>query len=439
MRPSASDRRAACRPDASERVRRAADLRRRARGAPAGAAALHAVLPLRVGRADRREPVAWSPRFSQAVKDAPGSRAVVVIGHTDTTGHDERQLRSRAASAPRWSAAFSSTPASTRRRSTSPRTASPICWCRRRTRSSSRGTDASKSRSDERSGRAGSSSCAAGAGARRRALCRSTARRSLARLEWRVYDTLVRAAGARPPGGRVVIVDVDERSLTTIGQWPWRRDLVARLIRQSAGPRRVDRRARHHVRGGGPVRRVWRRIPTRHSRTTLRRRPGRAGLCADVRRPRRNRRESACTTRSASPSSAAMTSMRSHPFFRASAAVCNLPVLAQAAGASGFLNAAPDTDGILRRVPLRRRARGHVYPASGARGGLGGHWDTGRGAARRERERLDTADSSDAKMAGVRDADLGGDCTCRSTARAICCCAIAAASARFRTCRLSTS
>src|SRR6185436_1499840 len=37
------------------------------------------------------------------------------------------------------------------------------------------------------------------------------------------------------------------------------------------------------------------------------------------------------------------------PFFRATGAVCNLPVLAEAAARSGFLNAAPDTDGILRR------------------------------------------------------------------------------------------
>jgi adenylate cyclase len=50
------------------------------------------------------------------------------------------------------------------------------------------------------------------------------------------------------------------------------------------------------------------------------------------------------------------------PFFRASGAVCNLPVLARAAGASGFLNAAPDVDGILRRVPLLIQYGGRVYP-----------------------------------------------------------------------------
>ena len=32
------------------------------------------------------------------------------------------------------------------------------------------------------------------------------------------------APRSRPPGGRIVIVDVDERSLAAFGQWPWRRD-----------------------------------------------------------------------------------------------------------------------------------------------------------------------------------------------------------------------
>ena len=53
---------------------------------------------------------------------------------------------------------------------------------------------------------------------------------SLATLDNSVYDTLLRWARAKPPGGRVVIVDVDERSLSAIGQWPWRRDVIARLV-----------------------------------------------------------------------------------------------------------------------------------------------------------------------------------------------------------------
>jgi adenylate cyclase len=51
------------------------------------------------------------------------------------------------------------------------------------------------------------------------------------------------------------------------------------------------------------------------------------------------------------------------PYFRATGAVCNLPVLAQAAPRSGFLNASPDSDGILRRAPLVAELDGRVYPS----------------------------------------------------------------------------
>ena len=50
------------------------------------------------------------------------------------------------------------------------------------------------------------------------------------RLDRAVYDIVLRMAGTKTPGPSVVIVDVDERSLATVGQWPWRRDVVGRLI-----------------------------------------------------------------------------------------------------------------------------------------------------------------------------------------------------------------
>ena len=40
------------------------------------------------------------------------------------------------------------------------------------------------------------------------------------------------------------------------------------------------------------------------------------------------------------------------PMFTATGAVCSLPELTRGRRRAGFLNAAPDTDGILRRVPL---------------------------------------------------------------------------------------
>ncbi|HXD20645.1 MAG TPA: CHASE2 domain-containing protein, partial [Vicinamibacterales bacterium] len=50
------------------------------------------------------------------------------------------------------------------------------------------------------------------------------------RLDDATYDVVVRSTPTRKPMGRVAIVDVDEKSLAAVGQWPWRRDVMGRLI-----------------------------------------------------------------------------------------------------------------------------------------------------------------------------------------------------------------
>lgn len=53
----------------------------------------------------------------------------------------------------------------------------------------------------------------------------------------------------------------------------------------------------------------------------------------------------------------------SAPFLSARSASCNLKILSQAATASGFLNVSLDPDGILRRVPLIIEHHGRFYPS----------------------------------------------------------------------------
>src|SRR5262249_30205921 len=53
------------------------------------------------------------------------------------------------------------------------------------------------------------------------------------------------------------------------------------------------------------------------------------------------------------------------PLFQASPLLCSLPELASAAPGSGFLNAAPDRDGILRRMPLLIAHNDTIYPSLG--------------------------------------------------------------------------
>ena len=223
---------------------------------------------------------------------------------------------------------------------------------------------------------------------------------ALARVEWRVYDMLVRASSPRPPDGRVVIVDVDERSLTVIGQWPWRRNLVAALIDElrdlGASVVALDivfaEADRYADEGPNPD--VALEETLRAGRVIL-------GYALTFDDPGEAPRK--CVHH---PIGLAIVGGEDEPaadpFFRATGAVCNLPNLAQAAGTSGFMNAAPDPDGILRRVPLVVELDGRIYPALALAAISAATDSQERGAPHRECERLD-ADGSRCRRGRVRE------------------------------------
>ncbi len=188
------------------------------------------------------------------------------------------------------------------------------------------------------------------------------------RLDDTVYDTVMRSARTAPPGNHVVIVDIDERSLTTVGQWPWRRDAVGRLVTRLrdmgastvaldiifAEPDRFE--------SSGPGDSPSSATPDDILAGVLR--DGRVVLGYAFTFDRAPREHSVCVLH---PVGLAVVHPSDEtggaPYFRATGAVCSLPMLATAAGASGFLNAAPDPDGILRRVPLVVELDGRVYPS----------------------------------------------------------------------------
>jgi HD-GYP domain-containing protein (c-di-GMP phosphodiesterase class II) len=194
----------------------------------------------------------------------------------------------------------------------------------------------------------------------------------LARFDDSVYDILLRSTRTKAPGPGVAIVDVDDRSLSTIGQWPWRRDVVGRLITRlrNAGasvialdiifaePDRDDRP------GDAKGRSTKNRTTTPDAALAGALREGRVLLGYGLTFDAAPRAQPTCVLH---PIGLAIVQppdeMTHEPLFHATGAVCNLPILAEAAAASGFLNAAPDSDGILRRVPLLAELDGRVYPA----------------------------------------------------------------------------
>jgi CHASE2 domain-containing sensor protein len=192
---------------------------------------------------------------------------------------------------------------------------------------------------------------------------------SLGRIDDSTYDLFLRSAHARSPAAGVVIVDVDERSLSTVGQWPWRRDVVGRLISRirdaGASATALDiifAEADRSSSSDGTGLRDGDTAADTALATTLRQ--GRVVLGYGLRFDPAPMVSRSCVLH---PIGLAILRPADDagrdPFFRASSVVCNLPVLDRAATASGFLNAAPDSDGILRRVPLVAEFDGRFYPS----------------------------------------------------------------------------
>ncbi len=212
-------------------------------------------------------------------------------------------------------------------------------------------------------------------------------------LEGKVYDTFLRSAPRHPAPGPITIVDLDEASLERLGQWPWPRYRIARLLER--------------IHEGGATAVGLDMVFAEPDRTSL------APLSAEILRDLGTRidltgfpQEALDTDRTLAATLAAGpfvlgyqfdfetdrgTACLLHPLraaildeggtgapdalFDARGVVCNLPSLSKAAGSSGFFNVTPDPDGVLRRVPLMIRHKGTLYPNLGlaiylrARGG----------------------------------------------------------------------
>jgi adenylate cyclase len=194
----------------------------------------------------------------------------------------------------------------------------------------------------------------------------------LARLDLAVYDRLLAAAPRRSPSDRLALVEIDERSLAALGRWPWSRDRIARLVdrlremgaaaigldvifAEPDGTESLPSSA--GAPSGGPAPLSGRDAALAEA---LHRSPSVIGFAFTfgpaVDRPCHLERIGLVRESGPSPVAGAPG------IPRATGVVCSLVPLARAARASGFLNASPDPDGILRRMPQLVAFRGDLYP-----------------------------------------------------------------------------
>ena len=183
----------------------------------------------------------------------------------------------------------------------------------------------------------------------------------------RAYDGLLRSLPRPATASRVAVVDIDERSVAAVGQWPWSREVVARLVNRL---RDMGARVIAFDVVFPETDRFEAADPMRQANTD-------AALADALKQGRVvvgyaftfNGRPNASTDCALHPLTMPILqrggASEELPAFRATGTICTLPVLMKAADGSGFLNAVPDADGMLRRLPLLIERDGRLYPALG--------------------------------------------------------------------------
>jgi adenylate cyclase len=203
-------------------------------------------------------------------------------------------------------------------------------------------------------------------------------------LDFRNYDLLLRNFPNNYRSNALVIVDLDEQSLRRYGQWPWPRYQVAELFDKIVAlePAVIGLDMVFAEPDRTSVGRLLKNLgDAYHLNLTVARLPGELRdndlILAEAlaRGPfvlgnkfhfsKVEKSSEQCTLRSVKVSFTQSTREYQEPtgIPESTDVLCNLPILSEKVGASGFLNFSPDQDGMLRRLPLLIQHNGDFYPS----------------------------------------------------------------------------
>ena len=203
----------------------------------------------------------------------------------------------------------------------------------------------------------------------------------LQRLDDLLYDARLRWTMPATLDERVVIVDIDEKSLAEVGRWPWSRDRVADLVDalfdrhgvallgldtvfaepdDSSGLRQLERLAQEELKD---------EVAFAERLARLRPQLDHDARLADALRGRpvvlgfyfSNESDARTGTLPAPVLAPAQLPGKPLPAMGWTGYGANLPTLAAAAPLAGFFNAVPGADGMVRSLPLLAEHGGAYY------------------------------------------------------------------------------
>ncbi|HOD75043.1 MAG TPA: CHASE2 domain-containing protein, partial [Syntrophorhabdaceae bacterium] len=198
------------------------------------------------------------------------------------------------------------------------------------------------------------------------------------------YDLLLRHFPDNHESGRVVIVDLDERTLKRYGQWPWPRYRLADLLDRiaAAEPAVVALDMVFAEPDRTSARRVLDDLSAFHGREvaigrlpvdlsdndgvlaeTLTRGPFVLGNQFHFGNSGNSSEQCVLHPLKASFLRSGGRQEENRGIPEGAGLLCSLPMFSEKAAATGFLNFSPDGDGVARRLQLLIRYRGKVYPS----------------------------------------------------------------------------
>ena len=181
---------------------------------------------------------------------------------------------------------------------------------------------------------------------------------------------MLKSRGEIKGDAHIVIIDIDERSLKALGQWPWSRDKMARLLQNLSdlGVAIIGLDVVFAEEDNSSPRKVLTQLGLPHKNVpdydamfaqTIASTPTIVGyvfaLTPDSIQPE------------GSPKSAAIIAEHNRPahsvLIKPYRAILNTPLIQQEAYSSGYFNTVPDNDGIVRSIPLLMEYDGVLYPS----------------------------------------------------------------------------
>ena len=203
-------------------------------------------------------------------------------------------------------------------------------------------------------------------------------------VNYKTTDAILAGSVSKESSGKVVVVDFDEKSLAKYGQWPWPRFRLASLIRKvqelkaksiglnmilaepdRTSPRIWQSTIRHDLSYKVDLKDLPAELYDHDAALadTLTRGPfilGYEFLFEDT-----WKKSSSCRLHPLKIVWIKKRDLKKNQerFFKAKSVVCNLAQLSDSVSYSGFLNATPDSDGMLRRIPLLIRYENQYFPS----------------------------------------------------------------------------